>query len=219
MKIQPKKHSYWKLEFVSKTNLAHPSFFFLFLSVLKCPGAGAGGPAEPTAAGTQGANGCGRWTQGPWLTAQPRWLALNVHICIICSLTSLFSCLPLRPPEDGEGARSREADPEWDVGGGGAARCPGGPLGGAEASGEGGGQGPGGRDALQRLQPQLGLNELTHARRSLLRMAVFDQNSLLNTCSSECVKTPPQHTQTLRLPLTLQQSATFTYPLPKGSPS
>lgn len=32
-------------------------------------------------------------------------------------------------------------------------------------------------------------------------------------------KDPPQHTQTLKLPLTLKQSTTFTYPLPKGSPS
>lgn len=70
--------------------------------------------------------------------------------------------LSLRPPEDGDRAGAGEADPEWDVGSGGAARCPGGPPGGAEASGEGRGQGPGGRDALQRLQPQLGLKEMTH---------------------------------------------------------
>lgn len=65
-------------------------------------------------------------------------------------------CL-LRPPEKREGAGGGEADPERDVGGGGAAWRPGGPPGGAEAEGEGGGQGPGGRDALKGLQPQLGL--------------------------------------------------------------
>lgn len=63
----------------------------------------------------------------------------------------------LRQPENGEGARSGEADLERDAGGGGAAGRAGGPPGWAEASGEGGGQGSGGRHALQRLQPQLGL--------------------------------------------------------------
>lgn len=77
-------------------------------------------------------------------------------LMVLCNSFS-FACF--RPPEDGEGARSGEADPERDVGGGGAARRSGGSAGGAEASGEGGRQGPGGRHALQRLQPQLGLEE------------------------------------------------------------
>ncbi len=32
-------------------------------------------------------------------------------------------------------------------------------------------------------------------------------------------KDPPRHTETFRLPLTLQQSAAFTYLLPEGSPN
>lgn len=67
---------------------------------------------------------------------------------------------PLRSPEDREGAGQGEADPERDAGGGGAAERPCGTLGGAEASGEGGRQGPGGRYALQRLGPELGLKWL-----------------------------------------------------------
>lgn len=55
-------------------------------------------------------------------------------------------------------------------------------------------------------------------RRSLPLMVISDQDPLLNTYSSECVKTPPTHAKTLRLPLTLKRSATFTYPKPKGSP-
>lgn len=38
--------------------------------------------------------------------------------------------------------------------------------------------------------------ELSRDGRSLLRVVIFDQNSLLNTCSSECVKIPPAHTNT-----------------------
>ena len=66
-------------------------------------------------------------------------------------------CLLLRSPEDRGGAGQGEADPERDAGGGGAAQRPGGAARGAEASGERGRQGPGGRYALQRLRPELGL--------------------------------------------------------------
>lgn len=87
---------------------------------------------------------------------------------------------PLRPPEDRGGAGQGEADLEWDVGRGGAAEWPGSPLGGAEASREGGRQGPRGCYALQRLQPQLGLR-VEPQWSSLRRIS-------LNTCSSECIK-------------------------------
>lgn len=87
---------------------------------------------------------------------------------------------PLRPPEDRGGAGQGEADLEWDVGRGGAAEWPGSPLGGAEASREGGRQGPRGCYALQRLQPQLGLR-VEPQWSSLSRID-------LNTCSSECIK-------------------------------
>lgn len=101
------------------------------------------------------------------------YLKILLVYVIHCNKTWLLSVLGLylpltlspvllRPPEDRDRAGAGEADPEWDVGSGGAARCPGGPPGGAAASGEGRGQGPGGRDALQRLQPQLGLKEMTH---------------------------------------------------------
>lgn len=85
--------------------------------------------------------------------------ALNASVRVM-SLTPGSPVAPVRPPEDGEGARSGEADPERDVGGGGAAGRPGGPPGWAASSWEGGGQGPGGCHALQGLQPQLGLKEL-----------------------------------------------------------
>lgn len=105
---------------------------------------------------------------------------------------------PLRPPEDRGGAGQGEADLKWDVGRGGAAEWPGSPLGGAEASREGGRQGPRGCYALQRLQPQLGVR-------------VEPQSSSLNTCSSECIK----DSRNTLICVTASNMAVFTYPAPQ----
>lgn len=70
------------------------------------------------------------------------------HACIS------LSCRPL---EDWGRAGRGEANPERDVGGGGAEGLSGGSPGGAETQREGRGQRPGGCHALQGLQSQLGL--------------------------------------------------------------
>lgn len=72
--------------------------------------------------------------------------------------THLMPSAPGRSPEDGGGAFRGEEDPERDAGGGGAERLAGGPAGRAAAAGKRGGQGPGGRHAVQGLQPGLVLS-------------------------------------------------------------
>lgn len=191
---------------VASYNPSVKHFLFFFSPSPKCTRAGARGPAEPTAAGTQGADGRRRWVQ-------QRCGHFSSECFRPCNVfNSRFSRCPCQTTwrrRRSSLRRSRSWTRCWRWWSSGTPWWP------SWMSSV----------FVRRRRTRtwrLSCSPRASTSTGLERVDSWpDQNSLLNACSSECVKIPPppkKHTQTPWLPLTLQQSATFTYPLPKGSP-